>query len=319
MRLLAARDAPWAAGSDDDDADDPLLSCFKCLVTPATSGRSPGLAGSHPLIAVATSLPAFAARPACHRPRRARRRRLAAVLPHASGPGRFSTWPTTFGFGPPDYGLTEYDLAHAGAATGAAAPLVVPEAAGSAAEDAYSDNDADDPLLLSFVACARAPGPSTAPARVVTPSVPAGGAVRINSRGSYPRDSSTGKGVREGWAALGSLHIAAARFPAGAFNNTNHCQSSELVFGPLRDCPTGSSCLTHFTARDVHDCLVFTYGEPLLVVGSGAPTAKPWPSSANHETTYRWFGLTRVPVQDWPDPRLRQHVARSLRHTCIHL
>eukprot|EP00962_Isochrysis_galbana_P050072 scaffold21539_cov150-Isochrysis_galbana.AAC.1 len=115
---------------------------------------------------------------------------------------------------------------------------------------------------------------------------------RKSKRGSYARDTASGRGIRKSWPQSGGEHIEALRFPTGSFWTSSPCDTF-FKFTALRGCPRDGRCLEHLCMRDVEACLVVTYGEPCLD-GSRTPTVTPaWyqRKSSRHEwgatTAYR--------------------------------
>lgn len=106
---------------------------------------------------------------------------------------------------------------------------------------------------------------------------------RADRRGSYKRTE--GKGLRRSWATCATEHLEALRYPAGDFYSTCFCNERPKLHG----CPKkGLTCAEHIRARDLLDCLITTYGDPLLDAARNI-TAKGWPSLHNHSAGNRWF------------------------------
>lgn len=104
-----------------------------------------------------------------------------------------------------------------------------------------------------------------------------GASQRHGRRTSYDRQD--GKGCRKGWTEKGVAHLASIA-PGGSFFASNPCEEKQRI-AALRACPRGGRCMEHVRPRDVMDCLISTYGDPMLDAGRQA-TAATWPSIRNH-------------------------------------
>jgi len=161
----------------------------------------------------------------------------------------------------------------------------------SAAGD--DDDEGEDVLPIDWNDCGGDGMASTSaglPAPL--PSWPALAAERAESRegrkskrGSYARDTASGRGIRKSWPQSGGEHIEALRFPTGSFWTSSPCDTF-FKFTALRGCPRDGRCLEHLCMRDVEACLVVSYGEPCLD-GSRTPTVTPWPTTKNQSIDHR--------------------------------